>query len=215
MMFVAAFVAASQGSQPSAITLQLSAKGDPFVFAMMLADASIPSGIVIRESTLQRPRGRPDFASAPLLGVATDELAKFFNDYHQQYRATLLGDVLVISGADGLPAYLTRDTSVGRTEIIGIMTATRRVIAGTDSKNVDAGGTIGSSINADSDQRGDSKRIVFDGTQRRVIDGLNAIARQAKSTWIAVTNDTDKESVILKIGFIHRAGSTTLIDVRE
>src|SRR3954468_4204580 len=83
------------------------------------------------------------------------------------------------------------------------MNAAGRVLAGVDARNVEPRPTTGSSINADWEQCGDSSRIVHDGTQRRVVDGLNAIAGQANITWLAVS-DTDKEPVLLKIGFIHR-----------
>jgi hypothetical protein len=109
-LFVGIYAAAVASVQTEATALELAATGDPFVFAMMLADASVPSGIVLAEPAIPR--------------------------------------------------------------------------------------------------------IVFDGTEHRVIDGLNAIARQAKTTWLVVTTDTEKEPKLLKVGFIHRGGSTTLVDVK-
>jgi hypothetical protein len=75
------------------------------------------------------------------------------------------------------------------------------------------GGIIGSSINLDSEQRGDQTRIVFDGTERRVIDGLNTIAKQARRTWLVLTNRDGKGPTYLKVGFMHEGGSSTYLDV--
>src|SRR4051812_7362968 len=92
IVLLGAYAAVARPSQSPSATLQLSAKGDPYVFAMVLADASIPSGVVIRESMRQRPRGRPDFVSTSGSRVAPEELVKILNAYHQQYQAAVVDD---------------------------------------------------------------------------------------------------------------------------
>jgi hypothetical protein len=99
-------------------------------------------------------------------------------------------------------------------EVVGVMTATRRVLAGLDPAFArEQGGILGSTM-IDPEQRGDLTRIVFDGAERRVIDGLNTIAKQAGRTWLVVTSDDVKEPGRVKVGFMHSGGASSLLDVK-
>jgi hypothetical protein len=215
VVLLAAYSAAIGISRAAPAALRVGAEGDPFVFAMLLAHASVPSGVVLSESATQHPPGPPDFTFKRGPTISTEELAKVFNARHPQYRAVLIDDVFVIGPAGGLPSYLNRTSGLQRMEIVGVMSATRRVLAALDPAFArKEGGILGSTINLDAEQRGDSTRIVFDGTERRVIDGLNTIAKQAGRTWLVVTSDDVKEPGHLKVGFMHPGGASTLQDVK-
>jgi hypothetical protein len=214
VVLLAAYAAAMERPQAAATALRAAAEGDPYVFAMMLAHASVPSGAVLPESITQHPSGPPDFAFERDAAISARELAIAFNGRHPQYRAEVIDGVLVICPADGLPSYLKRTSGLPPMDIVGVMDAARRVLAGLDPAFAKPqGGVIGSSINLDAEQRGDSTRIVFDGTERRVIDGLNTIAKQAKRTWLVITNQDAKGPVHLRVGFMHQGGSSTLVGV--
>jgi hypothetical protein len=89
--------------------------------------------------------------------ISTDELAKVFNARHPPYRAVVIDDVFVIGPAGGLPSYLNRKSGLRRMEIVGVMSATRRVLAALDPAFArKEGGVLGSTINLDAEQRGDS-----------------------------------------------------------
>jgi hypothetical protein len=181
---------------------------------MMLADASIPSGIVLTASTSQLPRSRPDFAAAASPDVAIEELSKVFNASHSTYRSTIMKGVLVIHAASGLPGDLQKSSGLKATAVTGVISAARTVLARLDPTIDQPGGILGSTISLDSEQRGDSVRIVFDGTERQVVDGLNAIVRQAKTTWLVVVSDDDDAPRVVKAGFLYRGGTSAVVDVR-
>jgi hypothetical protein len=213
MVLLATHYAAIASSQAAPAALRAGAEGDPYVFAMLLAHASVPSGVVLPESATLRPR-LPDFSFKRNPILPTEELAKAFNARHPQYRATLIDDVLVIGSAGGLPSYLERRSGLQPTAVVGVMMATRKVLAALDTAFANTkGGTIDSRITLDAEQSGDSIRIVFDGTERRVIDDLNTIAKQAGRTWLVLTSDDVQEAGHLKVGFLHRGGSSTHLAV--
>jgi hypothetical protein len=108
VVLLAAYSAAIGSSQAAPAALRVGAEADPFVFAMLLAHASVPSGVVLPESATQHPPGPPDFTFKRDPTISTEELAKAFNARHPQYRATLIDDVLVVGPASGLPSYLDK-----------------------------------------------------------------------------------------------------------
>jgi hypothetical protein len=208
----AAVFAASQ-TAPSA--LQVAAAGDPYVFAMLLAHASVPSGIVLPYSATRHPPGPPDFGFRREPAIPIEGLAKAFDARHLQYRSVLLDGVLVIGPAAGLPEYLNRNSGLRPMEITGVMEATRRVLAALDPAfGKTGGGILGSRLSLDAEQSGESVRIFFDGTERRVVDALNTIARQARRTWIVVTTDEEEAPELLRVGFIHQGGASTGFDLK-
>jgi hypothetical protein len=75
----AAVFAASQ-TAPSA--LQVAAAGDPYAFVMLLAHASVPSGIVLPYSATRQPPGPPDFGFRREPAIAIEVLAKAFEPRH-------------------------------------------------------------------------------------------------------------------------------------
>src|SRR4051812_38434102 len=64
--------------------LRRAADGDPLAFAMMLADASMPSGIVVRESVLGRFAGGTRVDGNGGRSVSAVELARAFNARHSE-----------------------------------------------------------------------------------------------------------------------------------
>jgi hypothetical protein len=114
-----------------------------------------------------------------------------------------------------LPEYLNRNSGLRRMEITGVMEATRRVLAALDPAfGKTGGGILGSRLSLDAEQSGESVRIFFDGTERRVVDALNTIARQARRTWIVVTTDEEEAPELLRVGFIHQGGASTGFDLK-
>jgi hypothetical protein len=214
IMFLSVGIAAASGIQMSVPALQVAARGDPFVFAMALADAAVPAGIILSESARQRPSGTPPRSPDRQINVSIEQLALTFNESHDLYRASLMDGVLVVAPASGLATDLFRSSGIGATNVIGVMNALRRAFSGLDPALGAPGGIIGSYVNADAVERGESVPIVFDGTQRRIIDCLNAIARQANTTWIVVTSDEQPQPKIVKVGIIHAGGAGSFVDVQ-
>ena|SRR5882672_8473467 len=214
IMFLSVGTAAASGIQMSVPALQVAARGDPFVFAMALADAAVPAGIILSESARRRPSGTPPHSPDRQINVSIEQLALTFNESHDLYRASLMDGVLVVAPAGGLATDLFRSSGIGATNVIGVMNALRRAFSGLDPALRVPGGIIGSSVNTDAVERGESVPIVFDGTQRRIIDCLNAIARQANTTWIVVTSDEQPQPKIVKVGIIHAGGAGSFVDVQ-
>src|SRR3954471_23983307 len=94
--------AAASGMQMSVPALQVAARGDPFVFAMALADAAVPAGIILSESAQQRPSGPPPRSPDRQLNVSIEQRARTFNGSHDLYRASPMDAVLVVAPAGGL-----------------------------------------------------------------------------------------------------------------
>ncbi len=181
---------------------------------MTLAEASVPSGVVVQESTWRGTVERPDFGFARKPEVTLDELAKAFNGRHADQQATVMDGVLVVHPGARLPESLRQPSGFARGSVVGAMDALRRVVSGIDPVLARPGGVLGSRINADLADRSDTAQLVFDGSESRIVDGLNAIARQTRKTWLVVIADTGQPAPIIQVGFVNRGGSTSLLVVQ-
>lgn len=204
----------TQSSELSA-RLERAASSPPLPFAMMLAHAGVPSGVVLGESEYRSPSGgRPDLNLPSGSVTSVEALAKAFNASHSAHRAVVLGDVLVIHRGTQLPELLRQRSGSGKGEVIGAMQAVRLAWSGVDSTlGPSGGGVLGSAISRDPEDRPESMRVVFDGSESRVVDALNAISRQTRRAWLVVVSD-DPTSSAAQIGLINRGGSSSMVPLR-
>jgi len=121
--------------------------------------------------------------------------------------------VLVIAPTGELLGDLRRTCGIGAMEVTGIMSAVRGVFSRLDPALKVSGATLGSFVNSDPVERGDKVRLMFDGTEVRIVDCLNAIARQANVAWIVVTSDDKPEPKLVKAGVIRARGTSTFVDI--
>src|SRR4051812_41824846 len=117
IVFLSVGTAAASGIQISVPALRVAARGDPFVFAMALADAAVPAGIILSESAQQRPSGTPPPPDRQI-NVSIEQLARTFNGSHDLYRASLMDGVLVVAPAGELATDLLRRSGIGATNVI-------------------------------------------------------------------------------------------------
>lgn len=210
---------AQQTTQSSELSARLerAALAPPLEFAMMLAQAGVPSGVVLGESESRSPTGGPPDPHLPRGAVTSVEvLARAFNASHSTHRAVVLGDVLVIHRGTALPELLTRRSGSGKGEVIGAMQAVRLAWSGLDPKLRPSGdGVLSSAIGVEAEDRSASMRVVFDGSEARVLDALNSIATQTRRTWLLVISDDPASSPsTARIGLINRGGSVSLLSLQ-
>lgn len=201
------------GAQSAQSALERAAGEDRLTFAMMLADASIPSGVVLSKSDYQRVIARPPFSGAKQPRAVAEELIQTFNARHSREKAALMDGVLVIGGAAGLPSALQKKSGLKPMEVKGVLSAAQKVMAALDPTLGGSGGSIGSAIGVNPEQRGDALTIVFDGTEDRIVDGLNAIAKQSQKAWLIVVTDERPDAKVVRVAIIHRGGASTGVDL--
>ena len=202
------FIAAQTGlTVPSAV--RVAAEASPVEFAMALANAAVPAGLEIRESDNVMPASwptingrRPAWFNADRIDrIAMTELIDAFNASRRDYRAVLMGQVLVIRPVDGTFAFLDQASAISSpTRVTGAMAAARRVFADLVPMSGVAPNSIG--------HKGDDLPVVLDGGGLRVIDTLNQIVLQAPPrTWVVTTRQDAHEVRVVSIGLIEADGS--------
>ncbi len=204
---------APAAAQTVPAALQQRVSQDPSVLAMMVAHASVPAGIVATEADRRAPAGRPDFTFPLEPRVSLDAFARLFNEQQQRYRATNDAGVLVLRMGHALPEQLQRPIRIEPMQVKGVMEALVKLLAPLDSRFGGPGGLMGSTMRRKRGDGGEDAVIGFDGTERRLVDGLNAIARQSGQTWVAIMSTGDEKPDLLHLGFLHRDGFATTVDV--
>jgi hypothetical protein len=185
------------------------AQRSPWEFAMLLANASVPSGLELLDIDDVRPLKRPDFSLDRTAKIPANDLVKAFNSQHSDYHATLMDGVFVIRPVVRPVRFLDQPCALNSPIVVtGLLSAARRLFAPLDPSLSNGLGTTGSFVNAAPDELGENIPITVDG-DRRVIDNLNQIVRQSPRTWYVVTKSRpDNERRIIRFGFIHSQGAT-------
>lgn len=179
-------------------------------FAMLLANFSVPSGIEIRKADAAR-FGPMRFDTGRDTQVAATRVVDTFNATHADYHAALTNDVLVIRPVSGAARFLDERSTVKRIDVTGMMGVLRQVFAQlVPSLGIPPTGIARSFLGGVPPDLGDEVVVRVDGVdgEKRVIDVLNDIVKQAPRTWYVETETTDhaKEPRIVRIGFLLRNG---------
>lgn len=190
-------------------SLLVVARRSPWELAMLLANASVPSGLELRDIDDVPPLNRPDFNLARTPRVPASDLVRAFDSQHSDYRAILIDGVFVIRPVDRPVRFLDEPSSLtSPIAVTGILTAARRIFSPLDPALSDGRGIMGSFINVPPEELGENLPITVDGG-RRVIDDLNQIVRQSARMWYVVTRRRpDNEWQIVRFGFIQTQGVT-------
>jgi hypothetical protein len=144
---------------------------------MLLAAASVPSGIELREID-DLSSVRPDYDFDQTSKVPASELVTMFNTQHRDYAANIIDGVIVIRPADGRVSFLDQPSTIaGRIEVTGLLTAAKAVFVPLDPRMT---GPAVSSMLGDVD-RGENARIVLTGALKgkNVLNLLNDIVRRS------------------------------------
>lgn len=183
-------------------------------FAMLLADASVPSGIEIRQTDgayfrqLQFGLDRRDT-------VPVTKVIDAFNVTHADYQAALRDGVFVIRPIGRRAQFIDTPSIVQRLDVAGMMNALNKVFAQlVPSLGIPPAGIIRNFLGGVPPDLGDEVVVHVDGFdgEKRVIDVLNDIVKQAPRTWYVETSTTDhtKEPQIVRVGFLLRNGKGIL-----
>lgn len=205
---VFATVMIGAGRQVPAYLVSL-ADRPPLEFAFLLASASIPSGIEVRQPDDTYP-GPPRAGTQPSeRTVSAEELMQAFNAAHEDYRAVLMDGVFVIRPVRGRSAFLDVPSSIDPpTTVAGTMEAERRIFSPLDPRLL--GPAIGGGIGREA-ARGLSTHFILDGTAgRRVIDTLNQIVLQMPGAWQVTTGLRGKEPTVVEFGLIYADRSRSM-----
>jgi hypothetical protein len=157
------------------------------------------------------PSVRPEFSIHRTRRIAAAELVRAFNAQHNDCRAVLMGDVLVIRPLAGrLPFLDQRSTVDSPITVTGAMAAARRVFSQLDT------GLLGPVLNS-LGRESDEIPILLDGNgTRTVIEMLNQIALQAPSSaWVVTTRHERGEVQVVSFGFLEGNGSRRTQRVRQ
>jgi hypothetical protein len=170
-------------------------------FTQYLAEMSVPAGVEIRridnawfsqlESNIDRKAT-----------VALQEVIQAFNKSHREYQAQLMDGVLVVRPIQRTATFLDQSSTLQRVDVTGVRTALDRVFAQLKPALAGAGGRTGSYLGGAADDFGDQTVISLDGIDRRVIDVLNQIVRQAPRTWLVETSDDDTSARVVRFGML-------------
>jgi len=180
------------------------AQRPPVEFAMALLTARVPCGLEIRESE-DRPHERPVSKIGPQGDVPLSDVVRAFEAHHRDYRAAVVGGVLVIRPRTDVLPFLDAPSTISTpTPITGVMVALRRVF----SPLVPRWGRGGISIGSGGHGSGRELRVVLDGRGgRTVIDTLNQIVLQAPGrAWEVVTRKDGASLRPVTVGFIDADG---------
>jgi hypothetical protein len=187
----------SMGSQP------------PLEIAFLLADASVPCGIELREAD----DVYPELPSKPALDrsrrVPIEDFVRAFNSARRDYRASLTDATIVIRPTTGILPFLDSPSAIAEpVTVTGTMDALRRVFSPLDSRLL--GPTIGTGIGSEV-AKNLTRPFVLDGSGgRRVIDTLNQIARQVPGAWQTTTRDVNGTPKMVAFGFIYTDRSRSM-----
>jgi hypothetical protein len=198
----ASFAVAPQVGDTAPSSLLIAAQRSPTDFATALANASVPSGLEIRESDDVPPSGRLTFKVDPERRVPASELVQTFNAQHRDYHAVMMRGVLVIRPIRGALPFLDEPSTIyPPVAVIGAMAAARRVFSILDP------GLSGVVLNS-AGREGDKIPVLLDGSGgRTVIDTLNQIVKQtAPRTWVVTTRRQADDVRVVGFGFINAEG---------
>ena len=186
------------------------AEASPVELVMALANASVPAGLEIREPDDLLPAGWPTvngqrpawFNANPTARIPASQMVNTFNRSQSDYRAVLIGEVVIIRPVRGSAAFLDQPSTIsGRTTVLGAMAGARRIFADLEP------GLSGPVLNSFGRQ-GDDVPVVVDGRASTVIDTLNQIVLQASPrAWVVTTRQEPQDVRIISFGFIERDGS--------
>jgi hypothetical protein len=181
-------------------------------FVMVLAHAGVPAGLEIRAADYM-PNRRPNFEFAREPRVTVTEVVAAFNAAHTDYQAKLIENVVVIRPVRGSASYLDQQSSAGHIEVIGVISAARRIFAPLDPTLDARGGHIGSRIGMDGEQSGENAPIRLNGEGRTNEQLLNDVVSQSPRAWIVITDIHGMTLEVARSGFIHQAGASTFLDI--
>jgi hypothetical protein len=203
--FASPIFAQTNGTAPA--NLLIAAQKSPGEFAMLLATASVPSGIELKEGDEFYPSVNPDYTMNVTNTVPVTDLVKMFNSQHHDYRATTVDGVLVIRPLEGRVRYLDEPSPIkGHTAVVGLMTAAKHVFLPLQPGLL--GPTVGSRLGEG--DRGEDAHVALDGVgSQKVMDSLNQIVRQVPRTWYVVSRQVGDEWQIARFGFLHGSGMTS------
>jgi hypothetical protein len=184
-------------------SLLIAASQSPVDFAFALANASVPSGLEIRESDDGPPSHPPALDIDPKQRVPLDDLVRTFNAQHRDYRAVVMrGGVMAVRPTRRTLPFLDEPSPISQEVVSGLMAAARRVFAAVSP------GLTGPILNSIGG-KGDDIPVALDGTRgRTVIDTLNQIVTQAPGhVWVVTTREERDGQRVISFGLIEAGGS--------
>lgn len=205
---LASLVVFAQPGTQVPVGLLAAAQNSPVEFVMALADASVPAGLEIRASE-RTPRRKPELNIAPQPTQSIAELVRVFNEFHRDYRAALVDDVLVIRPSDKRSAYLDQQSTIGRPTVTGLFPAIRTVFSSLHPSVNPRGGIVGSTTGVGPEEDFHGSVFTLDGQGHTVIQVLNQIARQTRRAWFVGISNDDSSPRIIEFGIVHRGGWMT------
>ena len=192
-----------QSTVPS--SLLSSVGSSPIEFTVLLAEASVPSGLEIKEPGDSRSRPVPYADADSGRRIPATQLAARFNAVHSDYHALVMDGVFVIRPVGDNAAFLDERSAIDPPiSITGRMQAARRIF-----------GMHGAILGSTFSLEGEDKPIVLDGTGgRKVIDTLNEIVMQSPSAWQVTTRKQGNQWRVVAFGFIRKDGSSSIQPLR-
>lgn len=188
----------------------LSLASEPsLTFVKYLVATGVPSGIEIKEPDLPRS-GRQKKDVDGRAKISAVELVQAFNDRHSDYRAEVQSGTIVIRPVNRQSHDLDLAAPQGLIQVRGAMQALERVFRQLDPSLGAPGGIVGSVLSSGADtDRGDQLNISIDPSGLPILGVLDHLAALIPGhAWLVIT-DAGEPSSIIRIGLIHRDGSTT------
>jgi hypothetical protein len=205
LVCVSAFVGVSVAQQDADTvpSYLLTATERPFAeFMMLLANASIRSGLEVKEVdnlAVTRPPSRP---KGGIKQVPRELLIEALKAQKPRYQASWVGDVLVIRPATGRVRFLDSASPIQmRTTVVGVMQALRTILSPLDERLLTPGVGTGKGFEA---LKALTANITLDGSNRRtVIDTLNQVVSQNQGAWRLVTRFEEDDWRVVELGFTY------------
>jgi hypothetical protein len=169
-------------------------------FTALLATASVPSGIEVKEAD-DRFAEVPSNDVSSTQSVTEESVVTAFNQAHEDYVATLIDDVFVIRPVGASVEFLDRPSTLsGHVIVVGILQAERTIFSPLDITLLQP--AVGSGLGREA-AKGLVARLLLDGTGgRRVIDTLNQIVLQMPGAWQVTICEREHTWRIARFGFI-------------
>jgi hypothetical protein len=169
-------------------------------FAFLLANASIPAGIEIRERDSNPATTLLDYSHSLSSQVAAADVVRSFNAEHSDYRASIVDGVFVIRPVNGTAHFLDQPSSIDHIVTVdGPMAALRRVFAQLDPR------LLGPVLNSYEGEH--AAKVVLNGSAAHsVLQMLGQVTKQTKKTWQVVIQGQDQTWRIVAIGLIYPNG---------
>lgn len=190
-------------------TLLAQAGRSPREFTALLAAASVPSGLEIKEADAAYSGQAASSSADAAPRSPVSQLVSAFNAAHPDYRATLMNGVFVIRPVDGVAPFLDQPSAItSAVTVTGRMAAARRIFAALDP---DLLGVVLNSLG----HEGEDASIVLNGAGgRTVIDTLNQVVMQSPSAWLVTTRKEGNQSRIVSFGLIRKDGGSAVQPMR-